>query len=105
MCDTVALELLHTASTPVIYRTMVDLLGAFPRVEMGSAEWARAIEVYGLLAAKGNALHRTVKHPDLLIAAAAELAGITVVHYDKDFDTIAAATDQPTRWVVPRDSL
>lgn len=36
-----------------------------------------------------------------LIAATAERYGVTVLHYDGDFDTIAAVTDQPVRWVVP----
>jgi hypothetical protein len=40
------------------------------------------------------------KVPDLLIAAAAEAPGLTVLHYDADFDRIAAVTGQPTEWVV-----
>jgi len=72
---------------------------------MGSAEWTRAIEVQGLLAGQGRAQHRSVKHPHLLIAAAAELAGIGLVHYDKDLDAISAVTGQPARWVAPRGSL
>jgi predicted nucleic acid-binding protein len=48
---------------------------------------------------------RSVKHPDVLIAAAAERAGFTLVHYDADYDTIAEITGQPVRWVAPRGSL
>lgn len=33
--------------------------------------------------------------PDLIIAAAAELAGLTVLHLDKDFELIADVTGQP----------
>jgi predicted nucleic acid-binding protein len=47
----------------------------------------RALEVQLLLANKGH--HRAPSIPDLLIAAAAELAGLTVLHLDKDFDLIA----------------
>jgi predicted nucleic acid-binding protein len=32
--------------------------------------------------------------PDLLIAATAELAGLTVLHHDKDVDIIADVTGQ-----------
>jgi len=46
-----------------------------------------------------------VKHADLLIAAAAELAGMTLLHDDSDDDTIAALTGQPIRWAAPRGSL
>jgi predicted nucleic acid-binding protein len=49
--------------------------------------------------------HRRVKHVDLLIAAAAESAGMALLHYDADFETIAAITGQPTRWIAPRGSL
>lgn len=44
--------------------------------------------------------HHAVKLPDLLVAAAAEAEGLTVLHYDVDFDRIAQVTDQPCRWVV-----
>jgi predicted nucleic acid-binding protein len=46
-----------------------------------------------------------VKIPDLLIAACAERHGVQIVHYDRDFDTIAAITGQEVRWVAPRGSL
>jgi predicted nucleic acid-binding protein len=51
----------------------------------------RALEVQ-LLASKGR--HRAPSIPDLLIAATAELAGLTVLHLDKDFDLIAELTGQ-----------
>ena len=53
----------------------------------------RSAEVLALLADKG--LHRAPSIPDLIIAAAAELAGLTVLHLDKDFDVIAEITGQP----------
>lgn len=53
----------------------------------------RALEVQMLLADRGQ--HRGPSIPDLIIAATAELAGLTVLHVDKDFDTIAALTGQP----------
>ena len=52
----------------------------------------RAIEVQGLLAARGR--HRAPSVADLLIAAVAETAGLTVLHVDKDFELIAEATGQ-----------
>jgi len=41
---------------------------------------------------------RSVKHMDLLIAAAAEGADAGVLHMDEDFERIASITGQPTRW-------
>lgn len=52
----------------------------------------RAAAVQLLLADKGH--HRAVAVPDLLIAATAELAGLTVLHVDRDFDLVAAVTGQ-----------
>jgi predicted nucleic acid-binding protein len=52
----------------------------------------RAVEVLTLLADRGQ--HRGPSIPDLIIAATAELAGLTVLHLDKDFDLIAEITGQ-----------
>lgn len=53
----------------------------------------RAVAVQSLLAAAGQ--HRAPSLPDLLIAATAELAGLIVLHLDKDFELIADLTGQP----------
>ncbi len=53
----------------------------------------RGVAVQVLLADQGH--HRAVSVPDLIVAATAELAGLTVLHVDKDFDLIAAVTGQP----------
>ncbi len=66
------------ASMPVEYLT--------PAIE------DRAVEVLALLADRGQ--HRAPSLPDLMIAATAELAGLTVLHLDKDFELIAAITGQ-----------
>lgn len=104
-CDPVKLELLHgTRNTPEFstVRTGLDLLRQCP---VGPREWRRALDVYESLAHQGGLHHRRVKHFDLLIAAAAESAGLGLLHYDADFETIAAVTGQPTRWLAPRGSL
>lgn len=53
----------------------------------------RAVEVQMLLADRGQ--HRAPAIPDLMVAATAELAGLTVLALDKDFDLIASITGQP----------
>ncbi len=67
------------------------------------ADWRRALNVQRKLWSTGQM--RTVPLPDLLIAAVAERNRVTVLHYDADFDRIAAITLQPTHWVVPRGSV
>ncbi|MFZ0833930.1 MAG: PIN domain nuclease, partial [Mycobacterium sp.] len=53
----------------------------------------RAVEVQMLLADRGQ--HRAPAVPDLLVAATAEIANLTVLALDKDFDLIASITGQP----------
>jgi predicted nucleic acid-binding protein len=60
----------------------------------------RAVEVLALLAEHGH--HRAPSIPDLIIAATAELAGLTVLHLDKDFELIAGITGQPAERLAVR---
>jgi predicted nucleic acid-binding protein len=53
----------------------------------------RAVEVLALLADRGQ--HRAPSLPDLIIAATAELAALTVLHLNQDFEIIADLTGQP----------
>ena len=53
----------------------------------------RAVEIQLMLSKRGR--HRAASIPDLLIAATAELAGLTVLHDDKDFGLVANLTGQP----------
>jgi predicted nucleic acid-binding protein len=68
-------------------------LSAMPVEYQTPAMEDRAVEVLTLLADRGQ--HRAPSIPDLIIAATAELAGLTVLHVDKDFDIIATITGQP----------
>ncbi|HBL30744.1 MAG TPA: hypothetical protein DD490_28245 [Acidobacteria bacterium] len=62
----------------------------------------RALDVQGLLARIG---HHRVAIPDLTIAAVAESAQLTILHYDRDYDVIAQVTGQAVEWVVARGSV
>ncbi len=102
-CAVIDLEVLYSARNQREHeriRQRREL--AYSKVPLTEEIFLRAIAVQGLLAQTGR--HR-VPIPDLVIAAAAESAGLTVLHYDSDFDLIAAATGQLSEWVVPRDSL
>ena len=69
-------------------------LAAMPVEYLTPAIEDRALEVQLLLADVGK--HRGPSIPDLLIAATAELAGLTVLHVDKDFELISDITGQLT---------
>ncbi len=102
-CGIVDLELLFSATSPTAYIELASTLRALPRIHITEAIIDRALAVQALLAERSQ--HRAVPLPDLLIAACAETTGLTVLHYDADFDRIAALTGQPTQWVVPRGSV
>lgn len=71
----------------------VPPLSSLPVEYLTPAIEDRAVEVQAALADRGQ--HRAPSIPDLLIAAAAELAQLTVLHIDKDYDLIAGITGQP----------
>jgi predicted nucleic acid-binding protein len=104
-CDAVVFELLHGTRNGQEFSETRTGLGLLPQCRIGQREWQRALDVYEMLAHQGGMHHRRVKRADLLIAAAAASAGVSIVHYDGDFDVIAAITGQPTRWIAPRGSL
>jgi predicted nucleic acid-binding protein len=67
-------------------------LSSMPVEYLTPAVEDRAVEVLTLLADHGQ--HRAPSVPDLIIAATAQLAGLTVLHLDKDFNVIAEITGQ-----------
>lgn len=105
ICDAVALEILHAARNGSEFEAIEAGLLSMPWVTIESTDWSRAREVYRSLAWQGGGHQRQVPHADLLIAACAERAGLPLVHYDSDYDTIAEITGQSTRWVAPRGTL
>jgi predicted nucleic acid-binding protein len=68
-------------------------LSAMPVQYQTPAIEERAVEVLTLLADRDQ--HRAPSIPDFIIAATAELSGLTVLHLDKDFEIIANITGQP----------
>ncbi|MBA2359715.1 MAG: VapC toxin family PIN domain ribonuclease [Actinobacteria bacterium] len=97
--------MLYSARNGHEFADIREELDALADCPIGKAQWERALWVYEQLSARGGAHQRSVKHPDLLIAAAAEAADVAVLHYDEDYDRIAGITGQPTRWLAPRGSL
>ncbi len=95
ICD---LEVGYSARNGAEWDGLLTALEAFVTVETTTAHIRRSLEVQRLLAERSQQ-GRNI--PDLLVAAAAEELGVTVLHYDADFDLIASVTGQRTRWVVP----
>ena len=97
------LELGYSARTAADWRTELDVapLAAMPIQYLTPAIEDRAVEVQLLLADGGQ--HRAPSIPDLVVAATAELAGLIVLHFDKDFDLIREVTGQPVERLAVSD--
>jgi predicted nucleic acid-binding protein len=96
------LEIGYSARNGPEWDELVGALDAFVLVETTAEHIRRARQVQRMLAVDSQ---RGRKIPDLLVAAAAEEAGYSVLHYDADFDLIASVTGQPCQWVVPPGSV
>jgi predicted nucleic acid-binding protein len=103
-CAVIEFEVLwSTRSPPEFEAVRVDRSLGYEWLATEDSDWRRALDVQQQLWADGKM--RAVPLPDLLIAAVAERHRVTVLHYDADYDLIAATTGQPAEWVVPRGSI
>lgn len=95
------LEIGYGARNAAEWDRAMDALDAFELVETTADHLRRSRQVQRLLAERHQ---RGRPVPDLLVAAAAEATGLPVLHYDADFERIAAVTGQRCEWVVPAGS-
>jgi predicted nucleic acid-binding protein len=97
-CPVVELEFLYSAQSLADrlekQRLLRDVFGWVP---MSEHAWGRATEVQQMLTEAGS--HRSAGAVDLLIAATAERARLTVLSDDRDFQTVARVTGQPVKLV------
>jgi len=98
-CHVIALEVLYSARNLRDYETLRRDIAAIRWIPVSEPVMDRTMEVQHLLAKRGQ--HR-IPLPDLMVAAAAEMRGAVLLHYDSDFDRIAGVTGQATKWIVPR---
>ncbi|MFJ4966594.1 PIN domain nuclease [Streptomyces sp. NPDC088729] len=95
LCDLTELEVLYSARSTKDRENVRARLAMFAWCPMPDGVFRRARTVQELLTTKGE--HRCAGPVDLLLAAVAEMSGLTLLHHDRDFETIARATGQPTR--------
>jgi predicted nucleic acid-binding protein len=96
------LEIGFSARNATEWDQLTSALTVFDLVETTAMHIQRARTVQRQLA---SASQRGRKIPDLLVAAAAEGAKLTVLHYDTDFDLISAVTGQACEWVTPPGTI
>jgi predicted nucleic acid-binding protein len=104
-CTAVRAELLRSTRDAAEFATTRAGLARLPDCPIEPREWERAMDVMETFARRGPLHHRQVPFSDLLVAAAAETAGVSVLHYDRHFELIAEVTGQPVRAIAPFGSL
>ncbi len=100
-CATLDAEALHSARSPGEYeRLRADRRAAYEYLPTDDEHWQRAFDAQRLLARTGR--HRAVGIADLLTAVLAAEHGMTVLHYDADFEIAAEVLTFAHGWVLPR---
>lgn len=102
-CTPTDLEAGFSSQSPADHQRMRDERASWPFIAMDQRVLDRAVAVQDALAARSA--QRGAKIGDLLIAAAAEAAGLVVLHYDHDFELIAGVTGQDVEWILPPGSV
>ncbi|WP_217554896.1 PIN domain nuclease [Streptomyces sp. GbtcB6] len=103
-CPVTEIEFLYSAKNAEDREQTIQRLDTlFSWTPMDDRAVTRAWQVQEELTVKGQ--HRSAGAVDLLVAATAEIQGLTVLHYDNDFETITSVTGQPAQWLMPPGSL
>jgi predicted nucleic acid-binding protein len=101
-CAIVDLEVLYSSRNLADYEEILEERHSLDAAPITPEVMAKAVELQHELARRGQ--HR-VPIPDLIIFAAALQARLVVLHYDSDFERIAAAGGAHHEWVVPQGSV
>jgi predicted nucleic acid-binding protein len=104
VCVPFLLEAGYSARSAVDHQTLIGDLSLLPRVELGPDVERLALRAQSELAAVG---HHRLAPADLMLAACAHHSGHGVLHYDRDYDVIAAHTslEFESEWVAPAGTL
>lgn len=101
-CAVLDLEALYSARSAQEYDEVLAERHSLDDAPITPEVTALAISLQQALARQGR--HR-LPIPDLLISAAAKVAGLTVLHYDADFERLAAVGGAAQEWIVPAGSI
>jgi len=101
-CAIVDLEVLYSSRNLADYEEILEERQSLDAAPITPEVMGTAIDLQRQLAQRGQ--HR-VPIPDLIISAAALRANLVVLHYDRDFERIAAVGGAPHEWIVPQGSI
>jgi len=101
-CAAVDLEILYSSRNLADYEAILEERTSLDSAPITPAVLSTAVDLQHELARQGQ--HR-IPIPDLIISAAALWANLVVLHYDSDFERLAAIGGAPHEWVVPQGSV
>ncbi len=104
VCPVTELEFLYSARSAAHRRALLDeLTTAFSWTAVPDRAFAVATSTQSALTNRG--MHRSAGAVDLLVAATAIVQGLTILHYDRDFEQVAKVSGQRAEWVAPAGSV
>jgi predicted nucleic acid-binding protein len=104
MCDVTELEILYSARSAAHFNEMKQRMSELYAWRcVPDTAWRDAKEWQRRLVSVGA--HRSAGIGDLLVAVTAMHHGLTVLHYDRDFETVAKVADVETQWLMEPGSL
>jgi predicted nucleic acid-binding protein len=103
-CSTVTMEILYGArdADDVVETEKID--ARFRQIPVTVSVQRAAIGAVRELSQQGPGAHR-IPPPDILIAAAAQEAGIGVLHYNRHYDRLTEVLNFESVWIAPPGSL
>lgn len=106
LTEPLVLEMRYSARNGRDFVLLAEELDALELWHLDRTAVGRALDAQAQLAALPDVSHR-VKPIDLLVAAVAEQHEAAVLHYDADYELLAARTDLEFRseWVAARGSI
>lgn len=104
VCLPFLLEAGYSARSAREHDALMRELMALPHVLLDAEVERRAVDAQGQLARAG---HHRLPPVDLMLAALADRQAVAILHYDHDYDVLAAKTDLhfESVWLAPRGTL
>jgi predicted nucleic acid-binding protein len=103
-CSMVTMEMLFNARDAYAVAQTEKIEATLRQVPVTASVQRAAIGAVRELSERSAGAHR-IPPPDILIAAAAQEAGIGVLHYDRHYDRLAEVLDFESVWIAPPGSL
>jgi predicted nucleic acid-binding protein len=103
-CSIVTMEMLYAARNAEDVAETEKIEASLRQIPVTVSVQRAAIGAVRELAQQGAGAHR-IPPPDILIAAAAQEAGVGVLHYDRHYDRLAEVLNFESIWIAPPGSL